>query len=279
LFSEPLGSGSTSNVSTASDSSGFVGDLVSDYESHYGAVAVNELPILVVPSSQPLVPVATAAGCNGFQSDTGSEIPIPVSASTQDTSDHPLVIDQPSTGSEWELWRASDSSSGWSACWGGKLDTSSSDGVFPSPFGLSASGISYLATTVTNADVASGRIDHVLAVDLPACNAPAVAPADRTDCSSDPGQPSEGQWFRLPASVSMPSGLTPFAQMVFRALQTYGMVVTDQSGAVAIQAEEPWDWALDGNSGPAPLTASFDGLPEYEVLNGIPWNQLQVVTP
>jgi hypothetical protein len=77
----------------------------------------------------------------------------------------------------------------------------------------------------------------------------------------------------------MPSGLTPFAQMVFRALQSYGMVVTDQSGAVAIQAEEPGDWALDGNSGTAPLTASFDGLPEYEVLNGIPWNQLQVVTP
>ncbi len=42
------------------------------------------------------------------------------------------------------------------------------------------------------------------------------------------GAPSEGSWFRFPADLAMPSDLTPFAQMVFKAIQTYGMVVVDQ---------------------------------------------------
>jgi hypothetical protein len=44
----------------------------------------------------------------------------------------------------------------------------------------------------------------------------------------------------------MPPGLTPFGQMVFKAVQTYGMVVTDYAGASRLPAEakkthqSPW---------------------------------------
>ncbi len=75
----------------------------------------------------------------------------------------------------------------------------------------------------------------------------------------------------------MPAGLTPFAQMVFRALQTYGMVVTDQAGAVMISAESPSDWTAQGHQGTDPITASWQGQPEYATLNGIPWSSLQVI--
>jgi hypothetical protein len=71
----------------------------------------------------------------------------------------------------------------YSACWGGKLSMASSNGVFPAPYGLSASGIAYLPTTITEADVASGSIDHALAVEIPGCYQD-VYPADRDDCSS-----------------------------------------------------------------------------------------------
>lgn len=121
----------------------------------------------------------------------------------------------------------------------------SSDGVFPAPYGLSGSGISYLATTITESDVESGSIDHAIAVTIPYCNW-GVYPADRTDCGSEPGNPGEGQWFRFPADMAMPSGLDPFAQMVFKAIQTYGMVVIDQSSAVDIEAEQPSDWSAEG---------------------------------
>ena len=77
----------------------------------------------------------------------------------------------------------------------------------------------------------------------------------------------------------MPMGLTPFAQMVFTALQRYGAVVTDFAGAVMLQAEEPSDWAEEGNAGVDPITASWDGLPEYKVVASLPWSSLQAVEP
>ena len=48
--------------------------------------------------------------------------------------------------------------------------------------------------------------------------------------------------------------------MVFKAIQTYGMVVVYQAGAVMIEAEQPSDWAAEGNTGTNPITASWDGL-------------------
>jgi hypothetical protein len=257
----------------------FAADIVSDYSEYYGSVGVNTMPIYTVPAGQPEAPVSVLPGCNNFLASTGPEIPIPPYTELNGSSDNPLVIYQPSTASDWELWRATQNADGtYSACWGGELDTSSSTGVFPQWYGLSASGISYLALIITEGDVASGHIDHAIALQLPVCNG-YVYPADRVDCGTNPGQPAEGQWFRLPNDLAMPPGLTPFAQMVFTALQDYGAVVVDQAGAVMTEAEQPGDWAAEGHPGEDPITASWDGLPEYEVLAGIPWAELQTVDP
>jgi hypothetical protein len=257
----------------------FAGDIVTDYTTHYGSVGVNTMPIYTVPAGQPQIPVSVLPGCNNFLASTGSEIPVPPYAQLNGSGDSPLVIYQPSTNSDWELWQATQNAGGtYSACWGGKLDTASSTGVFPPWYGLSATGISYLALTITEGDIASGRIDHAIALQLPACNG-YIYPADRGDCGPDPGQPAEGQWFRLPKDLPMPSGLTPFAQMVFTALQDYGAVVVDYAGAVMTEAEQPSDWAAEGHAGLDPITASWDGLPEYEVIATIPWAELQTVDP
>ena len=191
------------------------------------------------------------------------------------------MIYQPSSGTGWEFWQMVRNPDGsYSACWGGKLNMSSTNGAFPRPYGLSATGISYLATTITEADIASGSIDHAIAVAIPGCYN-FVYPADREDCPYQsgymPGQPPEGQWYRFPAGLAMPSGLTPFGQMVFKAVQTYGMVVTDYAGAVMLEAEQPSDWAAEGNSGTDPITASWDGQAEYSVVANLPWAQLQAV--
>jgi hypothetical protein len=67
--------------------------------------------------------------------------------------------------------------------------------------------------------------------------------------------------------------------MVFKAIQTYGMVVVDQAGAVMIEAEQASDGAAEGNTGTNPITASWDGLEEYEVVHNLPWSSLQAVDP
>jgi hypothetical protein len=77
----------------------------------------------------------------------------------------------------------------------------------------------------------------------------------------------------------MPSGLTPFAQMVFKAILTYGMVVIDQGGAVMIEAEQRSDWAAEGNAGTDPITASWAGQYEYQVVASLPWSSLQALDP
>ena len=237
------------------------------------------MPVYTVPADEPEATITVAPNCTDFIADTGTEVPIPSYASLNGSSDSPLVVFQPSTNSEWELWQVSrQSRTSYSACWGGELDTATTNGVFPAPYGLSASGISYLATIVTEEDVASGTINHAISVGLPRCNR-SVYPASRTDCSTDTGQPGEGQWFRFPPGLAMPSGLNPFAQMVFKAIQSYGMVVTDQSGAVQLESEQASDWTAEGNTGPNPISTSWDGLQEYEVVASLPWSSLQAVDP
>jgi hypothetical protein len=67
--------------------------------------------------------------------------------------------------------------------------------------------------------------------------------------------------------------------MVCTAIQKYGMVVIDQGGAVMLGAEQPSDWAAEGNTGTDPLTTSWNGAQEYQVVANLPWSQLQVVDP
>ena len=257
----------------------FAADIVADYQAHYGSVGVNTMPVYTVPAGAPMVPVTPTPGCNDFLASTGPTVPLPAGLHLNASPDDPLAVYQPSTGRDWELWQAHlQPSGGLSACWGGMLDVYGSSGVFPAPFGLSATGISYLATVITQQDLLAGRIDHALALEVPRCNY-WVYPADRGDCGPDPGQPPEGQWFRFPAGLAEPPGLTPFAQMVFRALQTYGMVVTDQAGAVMLQAEQPQDWTAQGHQGQSPLLASWQGLSEYQVVADLPWASLQAVDP
>jgi hypothetical protein len=67
--------------------------------------------------------------------------------------------------------------------------------------------------------------------------------------------------------------------MVFRAIETYGAVVTDQAWGVFLEAEQPSDWAAGGHTGIDPITASWDGLEAYQVVASLPWSDLQVVDP
>lgn len=279
LFPNSFFDHSVAGQPVAANSASLVANLVQQSHTVYKQVGVNFKPIFTVPSNQSFVPVQAASGCyQSFLSTLGGGVPIPPGAYSSYTSDENVIVSQPSTGGDWELWKATQTNGQWSACWGGGMNALSSSGVFPYPFGSSASGISYLATSVTEADVASGQIDHAIAMVIETCNG-FTRPADRTDCGSHPGTPSEGTWFRMPATTPMPPGMTPFAQMVFRALQNYGAVVTDHAGAVMIQAEAPRDWAFEGHTGTDPIVASFDGLPEYQVLNGMPWSLLQVIQP
>jgi len=283
-------------------SSDYVANIVAQYEGAYGGIGVNtNRPVYEVPANQPDVNISVASGCNDFTGDqatpngqgaTGTEVPIPPDAVPGDSSDQILTIYQPSTDEEWEFWVASDNNGSWSACWGGELDMATSNGVFPYNYGETASGISNLATEITEADVNSGSIDHAIAFEVlgDECDY-YIAPANRGDCSqSIANAPSEGSWFRFAPGTAMPSGLTPFAQMVFKAISTYGMVVVDMGGAVMLEADEngyvdgtttvQGPWEEEGNPvSTDPINNTTGTTPEYQLVSSLPWQDLQAIDP
>jgi hypothetical protein len=287
-----------------------------DWQQNYGNVGVNGRPVIWVPASQRMVPLSASAGCSSnFLDNTGKSAPVPRWAGTSGHPDSALTVYQPSSNTVWELYQAqpvttggaagnTGGSGGWSACWGGKARLSTFTGVFPQPYGETATGISNLATEVTEADVLLGSIRHTIGLQVANCTMN-IYPADRGDCGFYPGNPAEGQWFRFPASVDCAAyDTTPFENEVCIAGQRYVFVIVDQGGSDGIIADyATGTWAHEGNPGPAgswednakgaccvyvggggPLedafqTASGYWEQEYQVIASLPWSRLQVIDP
>lgn len=236
-------------------------------------------PIYEAAANAPQVPLIYGSYCpswagSGWLSQVGPTIPAPPGATPSSSSDQIIAIYSPSMNRAWELWDASYGASGWSACNAGELTLSSTDGVFPAPSGESASGIANLATEVSDADVASGSIDHAIAIQsvLTYCewvgSDGGLPPADRSDCNG-PGPVAEGMYFRFaPGTVCGSACNNAFAEMVFQAGLKYGFVDTDQGGTVAVLADT-------GVSS----SAAFGGAQEYEAIAPLPWTDLQAIAP
>ncbi len=104
-------------------------------------------------------------------------------------------------------------------------------------------------------------------------------PAQRSDGYNPtrvPGRIPEGTRLRLDAAVNIDAlHLHPLATMIARAAQTYGFIVTDKSGAVAVLAES--GAPTQARTGTDPWTALLDGTPNYLVMSGFPWDKLQAL--
>ncbi len=206
-------------------------------------------------------------------------VPVPPNAVPGGGSDANLVIWQPGTDTEWEFWKATkDSGGNWSACWGGKITgVSQNPGIFAFPYGVSASGISYLASLIRVSEISSGHIDHAIAMGIPNVRASVFSwPANRTDgVDQNATDPAEGERFRLDPNLDLNSlHLSPGELTIARAMQQYGVILTDTSGAVAIYAEDPSQYIANGQ--PDPYSLVFPGG-QYSWLKDIPWDHLQVL--
>lgn len=206
------------------------------------------------------------------------DVPIPANARPAAGSDGELTVYDPQADKVWEFWQMRHTAAGgWEACWGGRIDdVSTTDGVFPNPYGVSASGLLLAAGVVSIAEAKRGRIDHALGLGVIDAAQIAALPATRSDGTlTEPTAVKEGQRLRLDPTLDVSMlGLTPFGEMVARAAQEYGFVVVDRSGAVGISTEsgfaekahtgvDPWDHLLGG--------------PAYAALRGFPWDRVQAL--
>jgi hypothetical protein len=123
-------------------------------------------------------------------------------------------------------------------------------------------------------ELQAGRINHALAIALPAARASVYAsPAERTDGTDrDPDSIPEGTHLRLDPDLDVASlHLPPALAAIALAAQRYGLIVRDKTGqAVAFYAQAP-------TGGTDPYTRIFGGIPPYVLLKHFPWTHLQVL--
>ena len=242
-------------------------------------------PVYTVSRSQKRVPVSlhtenTSLSARDLTKVFRAGVPIPVDARPAPGTDRDLVIWQPSSDTMWELWVAERSGAGWSADWGGRmLHVSHNPGYFtyPTDWGTAATSLPLLGGIMRISDLRAGHIDHALAISIPEARKYIyAAPAQRTDGKLDsPEAIPEGTRFRLDPKLDIAKlGLPPLTRMIAEAAQRYGLIVRDQSGSVAMYAEQNTDPSGNPYSGADGL---FDGQSPKALLQAFPWSRLEVV--
>jgi hypothetical protein len=165
-----------------------------------------------------------------------------------------------------------------------RRNTAAAKPPFASPLGTSASGLPLGAFTIRISELQRGYIDHAINLIIPFPRANCFSwPANRDDGNAAGSDiPCEGQRFRLNPSFDTNTLYSPAARTIARAMQKYGLILTDMGGAMVTMAEDPRPYeATHGGVNPYPALMDPDHLlPGNEwqyVLTQIPVDQLQAL--
>jgi hypothetical protein len=174
----------------------------------------------------------------GSQSDPGP-YPVPLNSPIEDGSDRHVIVLDASTCTDYEMWDATPTATGWDAGSGAVFNLRS-DALRPDQWtSADAAGLPILPGLVKYAEVASGQITHALRFTVPDVQDGFIHPATHPGSYTDTNDPPYGLRLRLKADYD----LSPFhgqALVILQALKKYGMIVADQGGA----------WYITGASDP-----------------------------
>jgi hypothetical protein len=211
--------------------------------------------VLQADADTPQVPIHKASGFFFWNSDTPATVPLPVGGGIEgqpgyqcDTNDkdcHLIVVDR-RQGKLYEAYAATVNNSALEAAFLAVWDLNR---IYPSSgrgegcTSADAAGFP-IAPLLFNADeLASGSINHAIRFILPNARMRAgfyVRPATHAGAPSGPDTaPPMGVHFRLKANYDM-SQLKPAARVVARAMQKYGMFLSD-GGNIALTAQSDAD--------------------------------------
>ncbi|NUR58795.1 MAG: DUF4124 domain-containing protein [Catenulispora sp.] len=284
------------NVPQAPNSQAIVANILQDKTDNYGSWAINTVeysaPIFTADRSTPRT-AWTYSNCLNMPelapviADSLKAVPTPPDLIASQGTDEAVAIYEPDTDTYWDFWRAEKDASGhWSACWGGEIKHyKHNPGIFPNPLGATATGLPMGAFLIRPEELAAGHIDHAVNISVVRTQANCFSwPATRDD-GNTPGAdiPCEGQRFRLDPTFDVNTLQSPAARTIARAMQEYGLILTDKAGAVVTQAEDPRPIAA-ANGGVDPYDLLFDpsgtypeSMSRYVLLNDIPIDRLQAL--
>jgi hypothetical protein len=216
------------------------------------------IPFVVVPGTQPLVPVNFVAYPS--ESDPGPyPIPsnAPIEGGASSTGDrHVLVIDK-DHHMLYEIGNAFPPSApggAWTAGCGAIFDLTSNN-LRPAGWtSADAAGLPIFAGLVRYDEVAAGAIHHALRFTVQSTQHGYVLPAEHyASSSTDPNLPPMGLRFRLKASFDI-STYSAANQVILQALKTYGMMVADNGS----------NWFLSGAPDPRWDDNDLDNLKQIQ---------------
>jgi hypothetical protein len=205
-----------------------------------------------------------------------SAVPLPPDALPDSQSDKHLTVWQKSTDTIWEFWGFSWVGTVPHARYGGRVEhVSTNPGHFTDDglqehdqWGATATSIPLLAGLIRYSEARALSIPHAVALSVPEQSCIVREPAQRTDGGCPPqGHVPPGGRFRLPATLDVNAlACSPLCKAIARAVQTYGLVVRDHAGAVALYGENTGaDWSST--------------IPGGKSLAGFPWALLQALPP
>lgn len=208
----------------------------------FGSNPAYGIPFVVVPPSQPPVPITYTA--YGNESDPGP-FPVPLDAPVEGgagaTGDRHVLAVQQGTCELFELFVARRSGGGWLADSGARWNLTT--GALR-PIGWTsadAAGLPILPGLVRYDEVSAGVIRHAIRVTFAQTQRGFVLPATHFASSrANPDLPPMGLRLRLTAAFDV-SALTGQSRVIATAMQQYGLIVADNGS----------NWFFQGAVNPA----------------------------
>ena len=203
------------------------------------------IPYVVVPASQPLVPITYTA--YGDESDPGP-FPIPLDAPVEGggaSGDRHVLVLRQGTCDLFELFVGRRTADGWDAASGARFDLTS-NALRPDGWtSADAAGLPILPGLVRYDEVAAGVIRHAIRVTFGETQRGYITPATHfASDSTDPDRPPMGLRLRLKASYDV-SQHTGQALVIARAMQQYGLIVADNGSNWFFQGAPSPGWDDD----------------------------------
>ncbi len=199
------------------------------------------IPYVIVPPSQPGVPVAFD------YADESDRVPYPIPANVpiEAGSDRHALIVQEGSCKLFELFALTSTSAGWRAGSGAVFDLRS-NALRPSGWtSADAAGLPILPGLVRYDEVRAGAINHALRFTVSRTQRGYIAPATHFASSiTDPNAPPMGLRLRLKASFDT-SRYRGDALVVLNTLKRYGMFVADNGSNWFISGATDTRWNDD----------------------------------
>jgi len=241
-------------------------------------------PVYVADAATPRVTVTCTGYCSIVHPDgtrepsakSMADVPVPDRARPSAGSDGQMIIIDPSTGYEYDVWQATRDASGdwvvrnmsrYSVGWDG----------MPHQYVSRGAGVPYLAGLIRPHEIAAGEIRHAIAFAYPfPAQGRCVWPASKTDGQSGLSAAlPEGARLQLDPDLTEADfdrwGLDRTGRIIARAMQRYGVILIDVAGRPKLYAED-----LGTNPYATTTWADVGGLDENTVAP-IPYTALRVL--